>query len=89
VVHFLRDVGKVYSELPLLPSDLDIVILRPRGSEGVEQMSRQFRRRFRVRRAAVEAWLKFLQPITLTTGILFGTTRISHNCQRTATSLTS
>ena len=55
VVHFLRDVGKVYSELPLLPKDLDIVILRPRGSEGVEQMTRQFGRRFRVRRAAVEA----------------------------------
>jgi ATP-dependent DNA helicase PIF1 len=60
VVHFLRDVGKVYSELPLLPKDLDIVILRPRGSEGVEQMDRQFRNRFRVRRAAVEVWLRFL-----------------------------
>ena len=60
VVHFLRDVGKVYSELPLLPKDLDIVILRPRGSEAVEQMDRQFRNRFRVRRAAVETWLRFL-----------------------------
>ena len=52
--------GKVYSELPLLPKDLDIVILRPRGSENVEQMDRQFRNRFRVRRAAVETWLRFL-----------------------------
>ncbi|EAQ85210.1 hypothetical protein CHGG_09224 [Chaetomium globosum CBS 148.51] len=60
VVHFLRDVGKVYSELPLLSKDLDIVILRPRGSEGVEQMDRQFRNRFRVCRAAVETWLRFL-----------------------------
>ncbi|KAK0703664.1 hypothetical protein B0T26DRAFT_757182 [Lasiosphaeria miniovina] len=40
--------------------DLDIVILRPRGSENVAQMDRQFCRRFRVRRAAIEAWLKFL-----------------------------
>jgi hypothetical protein len=60
VVHFLRDVGKVYSELSLLPEDLDIVILRPRGSEDVERMDRQFRNRFRVRRAAVEVWLRFL-----------------------------
>ena len=52
--------GKVYSELPLLPKDLDIVILRPRGSENAEQMDRQFRNRFRVRRAAVETWLRFL-----------------------------
>ncbi|EAQ90479.1 hypothetical protein CHGG_02414 [Chaetomium globosum CBS 148.51] len=40
--------------------DLDIVILRPRGSENAEQMDRQFRNRFRVRRAAVETWLRFL-----------------------------
>jgi hypothetical protein len=39
---------------------LDIVILRPRGSESVEQMTRQFGNRFRVRRAAIEAWLGYL-----------------------------
>lgn len=44
----------------MLPRDLDIVILRPRGSESVEQMTRQFRNRFRVRRAAIEAWLGYL-----------------------------
>jgi len=38
-----------------------VVILRPRGSESVEQMDRQFRSRFRVRRAAVEAYYG-LQP---------------------------
>ena len=29
VVHFLRDVGKVYSQLPCLVRDLEIVILLP------------------------------------------------------------
>ncbi|KAL2147812.1 hypothetical protein VTI28DRAFT_5584 [Corynascus sepedonium] len=40
-VHFLRDVGKTYSELPLPPKDLDLVILHPRRSEGVEQIYQQ------------------------------------------------
>lgn len=60
MVHFLRDVGKVYTELPLLPRDLAIVILRPKGSDNAPQMDRQFRRRFRVRRRCVEAWLRHL-----------------------------
>ena len=51
----------MYDQLPLLPKDLAVVILRPRGTESVERMDRQFRRRFRVRRHAVEAWLRFLQ----------------------------
>ncbi|KAI8395030.1 hypothetical protein FOFC_21522 [Fusarium oxysporum] len=29
IVHFLRDVGKVYSQLPLLPPELDVILLRP------------------------------------------------------------
>ncbi|EAQ89410.1 hypothetical protein CHGG_06029 [Chaetomium globosum CBS 148.51] len=60
VVHFLRDVGKVYDELPLLPKDLDIVILRPSGSEADPAMDRQFRKRFRIRRRVVATWLRFL-----------------------------
>lgn len=42
VIHYLRDVDKVYSELPLLPKNLDIVIFRPRGSKGVEQAKEPF-----------------------------------------------
>lgn len=60
VVHFLRDVGKVYNELPLLPRDLDIVILRPPRDQRTVGMELQFRRRFRIRRAPVEQWLRFL-----------------------------
>jgi hypothetical protein len=29
VINFLRDVGRIYNQLPLLPKDLDIIILRP------------------------------------------------------------
>ncbi|KAK4118956.1 hypothetical protein N657DRAFT_650747 [Parathielavia appendiculata] len=38
-----RNTSIVYFELPLLPRIWTIVILRPRGCEGVEQMDRQFR----------------------------------------------
>ncbi len=60
VVHFLRDVGKIYHELPLLPKDLDIVILRPAGATSNPAMDRQFRKRFRIRRRVVALWLDFL-----------------------------
>ncbi len=60
VVHFLRNVGKVYNQLPLLPQDLDIVILRPIGTITNPEMNRQFRRRFRIRRFVVAQWLEFL-----------------------------
>jgi len=58
VVYFLRNVGKIYEELPLLPQDLDIVILRP-SSDGPE-IPQQFRKRFRVCRRVLEQWLRFL-----------------------------
>jgi len=31
VINFLRDVGKVYRKLPLLPQDLDVVLLHLHG----------------------------------------------------------
>ena len=39
VVQFLRDVGKVYNSLPLIPPNLDIIVTTPRfktqqGTEG-------------------------------------------------------
>jgi hypothetical protein len=47
-------------ELPLLPKDLDIIILRPSGPDPTAEMTRQFRKRFRVRRRVLEIWLEFL-----------------------------
>jgi ATP-dependent DNA helicase PIF1 len=57
VIHFLRNVGKVYNKPPLLPKDLDIVILRPVSSTSNPAIDRQ---RFRIRRRVVKCWLTFL-----------------------------
>jgi hypothetical protein len=61
IINFLRDVGKVYRKLPLLPQDLEIVLLRPAGSSANPRIQRQFSRDFRVRREAVRVWLEYLQ----------------------------
>ena len=41
IVHFLRDVGKLHKELPLILTDLDVVILRPAGAASDPAMDRQ------------------------------------------------
>ena len=61
VVHFLRDVGKVYGQLPCLARDLDVIILRPANTANHQHLQRQFRRQFVVRRKVVTAWLLFLR----------------------------
>lgn len=53
IINFLRDTGSVYTQLPLLPQELDIVILRPRNSTDQPHMVRQFRGQFRVRQGHV------------------------------------
>jgi len=37
-----------------------IIILRPSGPDPTAEMTRQFRKRFRVRRRVLEIWLEFL-----------------------------
>ena len=61
VINFLRDIGKVYRKLPLLPQDLEIVLLRPANSSANPRLQRQFIREFRVRREAVSVWLEYLR----------------------------
>ena len=61
VINFLRDTGSVYSQLPLLPSDLDIIILRPRNTTNQPHMLRQFRSQFRVRQRHIRTWLRYLR----------------------------
>ncbi|KAM4062541.1 ATP-dependent DNA helicase PIF1 [Hirsutella rhossiliensis] len=34
VIHFLRNIGRLFEELPVLPKELDIVLLRPPNMEG-------------------------------------------------------
>ena len=53
VVHFLREVGLVYNQLPLLPQELNTVLLRPANTSSHAMLSRQFARQFRVRRQPV------------------------------------
>ncbi|KJK84688.1 hypothetical protein H633G_11596, partial [Metarhizium anisopliae BRIP 53284] len=47
VVHFLREVGLVYNQLPLLPHELNTVLLRPTNTPSHANLSRQFTRQFR------------------------------------------
>ncbi|KAM4067814.1 PIF1-like helicase [Hirsutella rhossiliensis] len=47
VVHFLRNVGRLFEELPVLPEELDIIILRPPNIEGDPRFRQQFARDFR------------------------------------------
>ncbi|XP_044717313.1 PIF1-like helicase domain-containing protein [Hirsutella rhossiliensis] len=47
VVHFLRNVGRLFEELPVLPQELDIVLLRPPNMEGDPHFQQQFARDFR------------------------------------------
>ncbi|KAM4063873.1 ATP-dependent DNA helicase PIF1 [Hirsutella rhossiliensis] len=61
VINFLRDIGHVYTQLPLLPRELDIIIIRPRDSTNQPHVVRQFRRQFRVRQGHIRVWLEHLQ----------------------------
>lgn len=61
VVHFLREVGLVYNQLPLLPQQLNTVLLRPANTSSHANLSRQFTRQFRVRRQSVMIWLDYLR----------------------------
>ncbi|KAF2221256.1 hypothetical protein BDZ85DRAFT_283331 [Elsinoe ampelina] len=56
IIIFLQNVGQVWDQLPLLPKDLQIVIIKP-ADLGQDQTERQFKG---LRRAAVRSWLIFL-----------------------------
>ncbi|EDN09817.1 predicted protein [Histoplasma mississippiense (nom. inval.)] len=61
VVNFLQDTDRIYNSLPLLPKDLDIIVLRPSNTSADPRLSHQFRRDFTVRKAVVKQWLAFLR----------------------------
>jgi hypothetical protein len=62
-VSFMQNTVKTVSVLPNLPSELDIVLLRPsnRVMESDSRYQRQFRADFRVRRCHVLTWLCYLK----------------------------
>lgn len=61
VCNFLRDIGKVYSKLPLLPKDLEIVLLKPANTAANPGLNRQFKKDYKVRRRAIQLWLEYLK----------------------------
>ena len=61
-VTFLQNIIRTVDVLPNLPSELDIVLLRPPESYTDDpRYRRQFRADFRVRRQHVLTWLRFLK----------------------------
>ena len=61
-VSFMQDIVRTVDVLPNLPSELNIVLLRPlEANTDNPRYQRQFRRDFRVRRQHVLAWLYFLR----------------------------
>jgi Helitron helicase-like domain at N-terminus/PIF1-like helicase len=61
-VCFFQNVAKLYNELPLLPHEVDIVLLRPPDIDMSEdRYRRQFAAEFRVRRQVVWDWLVYLK----------------------------
>lgn len=66
MVSFLKDVIQVYNKLPLMPADLNIVVLKPADADDTDTADRngrqlQFSREFTVRKDVVLAWLRFLK----------------------------
>jgi len=62
-VSFMQNTIKTVDMLPNLPSELDIVVLRPSNQvmEGDPRFQRQFRSDFRVRKGCVITWLRHLK----------------------------
>ena len=62
-VSFMQNIAKTVSILPNLPSELDVIVLRPADQvmETDRRFQRQFRSTFRVRRSNIMTWLRFLK----------------------------
>jgi hypothetical protein len=62
-VSFMQNTIKTVNMLPNLPSELDIIILRPANNviETDARYRQQFRTDFRVCKSAIIPWLRFLQ----------------------------
>ncbi|KAF7137062.1 hypothetical protein CNMCM5793_006913 [Aspergillus hiratsukae] len=61
IVNFMRNTARVFNRLPLLPSDLEVILLRPLNTDSDPHMRRRFVKDFRVRRQHVLDWLCFLR----------------------------
>jgi ATP-dependent DNA helicase PIF1 len=61
VVHFLCNTGMIYHKLPLLPSELNITIIRPNNTATVPWINQQSNKDTRVWRSHVRVWLQYLR----------------------------
>ncbi|EED14664.1 conserved hypothetical protein [Talaromyces stipitatus ATCC 10500] len=61
VVNFLRDTARVYDTLPLIPQNLEVILLCPANTDADPRLQRQFINDFRVRRECITKWLAFLR----------------------------
>lgn len=61
VCSFLSNTAKVYSQLPLLPRELDMVILKPSNYAENPRLNRQFLRDYTVEQECIRIWLRFLK----------------------------
>ncbi|KAH6907946.1 hypothetical protein BKA70DRAFT_1104335, partial [Coprinopsis sp. MPI-PUGE-AT-0042] len=59
ICNFPRDNRVFFDKLPLLPAEIDIIIMRRKGTNPETHL--QTHEDFRVRRQAVRAWLQYLQ----------------------------
>jgi hypothetical protein len=60
VCNFLSNVGHVHDRLPLLPKELDIILIRPGNYRQVPGVTRQFKKDYSVRKSAIKIWLDYL-----------------------------
>ena len=61
-VSFIQNTAKLFNVLPVLPEELDVVLLTPPVNVANNpRYTRQFQREFRVRRNVVLIWLRYLK----------------------------
>lgn len=61
VVNFMQNTAKIINWLPSLPTELQVIILKPSSASAKDSAPHQaFANTFRVRRKNVEVWLNFL-----------------------------
>ena len=58
---FGQNTPKTWRQLPRLPTELDILVVRPAAIEGGQYLSRRYTKRYTVRRSAIALWLYFLK----------------------------
>lgn len=61
IVNFLRETGRTFNQIPVLPEHLDILVLRPSRTNQDERLERQFRQDCRIRRKAIQDWIIYLK----------------------------